>query len=179
MEQRRIAVTVTSKRRIKCLQSKLHAVTVTFTARKYADGHLGEVWWSFTPFGRFLSALKLRSSSITPACSSGNYIPFRILLRRSDDFVEVRLQGTLANPSMRPSHDTIAVAQPKHVLTASEPKVYPKDVHPTRLQVIPSRTDFARSHAANWSPPVPVTSELEAIRRLKVWAPNMRITRGC
>jgi hypothetical protein len=71
-----------------------------------------------------------------------------------------------------PSEDTIAVAKPKSITEQLEPTVT-KAKQARQLQVKPSLFDFARSHASNWTPPLPVTPEPAAIATLKVYVPNM------
>jgi hypothetical protein len=38
----------------------------------------------------------------------------------------------------------------------------------SKIQVKPELSDFARSHVENWTPPVPIKTEVEALQSLKV-----------
>ncbi|KAI4931770.1 hypothetical protein J4E85_004367 [Alternaria conjuncta] len=60
---------------------------------------------------------------------------------------------TLETPEPKKRRQSTQSAQPRR---RSEPKI-----------TLPALSDFARSHVANWSPPVPVTPESEALRSLK------------
>jgi DNA (cytosine-5)-methyltransferase 1 len=42
----------------------------------------------------------------------------------------------------------------------------------SKPQISPAPSDFARSHTANWTPPVPVVNEADALRSLKVKKPT-------
>jgi hypothetical protein len=64
---------------------------------------------------------------------------------------------------MRPSEDTMAAARPERT-----PNTNNLANQAVRLQVGPHPSDFARSHAANWTPPAPITAERAAIATLKV-----------
>lgn len=60
---------------------------------------------------------------------------------------------TLETPDSKQRRQSTQSSGPRR---RSEPKI-----------TLPALCDFARSHVANWSPPVPVTSESEALRSLK------------
>jgi hypothetical protein len=68
--------------------------------------------------------------------------------------------------------DSDVVVRPKR---AGRPNIKSETITTMgKPQISPAPNDFARSHTANWTPPVPVAPEADALRSVKVRIPSFR-----